>query len=474
MERMKSKLTAAFVVLLLLAAAVTIANSQEQPKTSFIYAIDSAGAMKWSRHDGAVTGAATWQGKKNVGSGWEAYGRVFPGGANIIYGITSDGLLKWHQHQGFRIGTGPENDPQAWADTKTVGSGWGDFKDVFSSGQGQVYAVKPDGTLLLYQQIGWETGEPSWQAARQVGTGWADFRQIVPMGDGVILAITNDGKLLWYKHLGLQRIANSRLARIKEVWEGPKEVGHGWGFKNVFSSGDGIIYAITEDGKLQWRKYNGYMTGGGYDTWQGPTEVGTGWGDFVQVFAVLTSSSTPPVERPRTSDADQDLSSRGGPLERKPDPGRARAAFQPENTIKVSVKYKKEFGYLGDSNAFGYVGPTSCSAFSVSVAVGDGSAGQKNPFRISSDSKMEETDGYYFCSYLVSEIPLNQPIRVSVGLAGVNQFAAWKGGSQAQPPPGQQRTIIIVSGREGGPLTLTATQPRARQLFEMVYTSQPR
>lgn len=30
------------------------------------------------------------------------------------------------------------------------------------------------------------------------------------------------------------------------------------------------------------------------------------------------------------------------------------------------------------------------------------------------------------------------------------------------------RTIIIVSGRDGGPLTLTATQPRARQLFEMV------
>ena len=154
--------------------------------------------------------------------------------------------------------------------------------------------------------------------------------------------------------------------------------------------------------------------------------------------------------------------------------GRARAALQPENTIKVSVRYRKEFGYLGDTNAFGYVGPTSCNAFSVSVAVGDGSAEQRNPIRISSDSKMEEEDGYYYCSYLVSEIPLNQPVRVSVSLSGLDQSGVWKGGSQAQPPPGQQRTIIIVSGREGGPLILTATQPRARQVFEMVYTSQPR
>ena len=154
--------------------------------------------------------------------------------------------------------------------------------------------------------------------------------------------------------------------------------------------------------------------------------------------------------------------------------GRARAALQPENTIKVSVRYKKEFGYLRDTNAFGNVGPTSCSAFSVSVAVGDGSTGQSNPIRISSDSKMDRAQGYYFCSYLVSDIPLNQPVRVSVRLSGLDPSAAWKDGSQSQPPPGQQRTIIIVSGRDGDPLILTATQPRARQLFEMVYAPQPR
>lgn len=119
---------------------------------------------------------------------------------------------------------------------KAVGSGWQNFKDIFSLGEGKVYAVKPDGTLLFYQQIGWQTGERSWQEARQVGTGWADFRQIVPAGDGVILAIKDDGKLLWYKHYGLQPIAPNRLARIKEKWEGPVEIGSGWqGFKKVIA-----------------------------------------------------------------------------------------------------------------------------------------------------------------------------------------------------------------------------------------------
>lgn len=153
---------------------------------------------------------------------------------------------------------------------------------------------------------------------------------------------------------------------------------------------------------------------------------------------------------------------------------RTRDVFQPENTLKITVRYKKEFGYITDSNAFGYVGPTSCAAFSISVVAGDGSAQQVSPARISSDSKMVEQDGYYFCNYLVSFLPLNQPIKVDVRLLEADLSSSWKNGSQSQPPPGQQRTIIIVSGRDNGPLQLTSTRSRARRLFEMVYTSQPR
>jgi hypothetical protein len=155
--------------------------------------------------------------------------------------------------------------------------------------------------------------------------------------------------------------------------------------------------------------------------------------------------------------------------------GRTQDVFQPENTLQVTVRYKKEFGYITDQNAFGYVGPTSCGAFSVSVIAGDGSAQQRSPSRISgSDSKMVDQGGYYSCNYLVSFLPLNQPLKVDVRVLGSDLSSSWKNGSQSQPPPGQQRTIIIVSGRDNGPLQLTSTRSRARQLYEMVYTSQPR
>ena len=167
--------------------------------------------------------------------------------------------------------------------------------------------------------------------------------------------------------------------------------------------------------------------------------------------------------------------------------GRASAAFQPENTVKVRVRYKKELGYKGDANAFGDVGPTSCNAFSVSAAFGSGRP--RNPVRVSSDSRMEDAGGYYVCSYLVSDLPLDQTITIAAGMSS-NSLGTepWRGGSLSQPSPGQQRTIIIVSGRaptlaapagtldapRRGPLqlnsvTLTQTQPRATLSFEMVY-----
>jgi len=95
------------------------------------------------------------------------------------------------------------------------------------------------------------------------------------------------------------------------------------------------------------------------------------------------------------------------------------------------------------------------------------------------------------CDFLITDLPLNAPIGVGVDLAdhGSLPFEAWKGGSQAQPPLGQQRTIIIGGGRGSrvgrgdteteaapsplrdntGTVTLTERQPRARLVFEMVY-----
>jgi hypothetical protein len=101
----------------------------------------------------------------------------------------------------------------------------------------------------------------------------------------------------------------------------PKVINAGWGgFKNVFSAGSGVIYAVRSDGGLVWYRHRDYLTGDSKDAtpppagrnptahpaasnkttvgnslsaaanaalvahFDGPTDVGTGWADFKRVI----------------------------------------------------------------------------------------------------------------------------------------------------------------------------------------------
>ena len=154
---------------------------------------------------------------------------------------------------------------------------------------------------------------------------------------------------------------------------------------------------------------------------------------------------------------------------------------QPLNSIQVQIRYRTEYGYKYDSGVFGGSGPSSCDAFSIS-AQPDPSVRQEHLFGIHKTDKMRESGGFYVCDFLITDLPLNAPIKVSVDLAERRSlpFETWKGGSEAQPSQGQQRTIIIVSGRasrEGRAqdenVMLTETQPSATRIFEMVYAPAP-
>jgi hypothetical protein len=154
---------------------------------------------------------------------------------------------------------------------------------------------------------------------------------------------------------------------------------------------------------------------------------------------------------------------------------------QPLNSIQVQIRYRTEYGYKYDSGVFGGSGPSSCDAFSIS-AHPDPSVRQEHLFGIHKTDKMRESGGFYVCDFLIADLPLNAPIKVSVDLAERRSlpFETWKGGSQAQPSQGQQRTIIIVSGRasrerraQDETVTLTEAQPSATRIFEMVYAPAP-
>jgi hypothetical protein len=291
MNKLILKLTLVLVVFLIFSAALTRSSAQTAARVAYLYGIDSDGALKWYSH---VSVTIRQEGKK-VGSGWNSYQTVFPGGGNTIYGITPDGLLKWHKHLGFRAGSGLDQ-PGAWADSRTVGRGWNGFSQVFSGGDGVIYTITQNGTLQWRRHRGYLIGAGletagAWEGPKDVGRGWDGFSQVFAAGGGVIYTITQDGTLQWRRHLGYR---NGAGLETPGAWEGPKNVGRGWtGFRQVFSGGDGVIYTITQNGTLQWRQHKGYESGAGLETagaWEGPKDVANGLGGFLQVFALLPGS----------------------------------------------------------------------------------------------------------------------------------------------------------------------------------------
>ena len=138
---------------------------------------------------------------------------------------------------------------------------------------------------------------------------------------------------------------------------------------------------------------------------------------------------------------------------------------QPANSIRVSIRYRKEYGYKNNSGLF-VKGPTSCEGFAIS-------AKPTSPGRLESligihtDSSMRESNGQYVCDFLVTDVPLNREIGVRADVSNSPAWLtdAWLGGSEPQPLPGHQR--MIRNGIQN--VTLTDSAPRATLVFEMVY-----
>jgi hypothetical protein len=280
-----------------------------------IYAITQDDRLLWYRHTGIADGREAWAGHLpvpaglldgEIGGGWD-FRNVFCGGKGIIYAVTSDYRLLWYDHSAFADGQIAFNPPPALTDADKnagkvsgqVGGGW-NFKHVFSGGNGVIYAVTQDNRLLWYRHTGAATGQSTWAphlpvaAGRldgQIGEGW-DFKHVFSGGNGVIYAVTNDNRLLWYRHTGF---ADGRDAWAPHL---PVPAGHiagqigeGWNFKQVFSGGDGVIYAVTQDNRLLWYRHTGFADG--RDAWASHLpvpaghldgQIGGGW-DFKHVYS---------------------------------------------------------------------------------------------------------------------------------------------------------------------------------------------
>ena len=277
-----------------------------------LYGINSEKQLQWYRHDGRANGSFAWAygSGRVVGTGWDLK-QVFSGSASdgVLYGVNSDNQLLWYRNAGrvdgsFRWEPGSGN---------VVGYGW-DFKTLFSGGDGVIYGITPvvaatlptgigpayeghpasGGELKWYRHNGREDGTFNWASGsgNTVGTGWGAFAQVFSGGNGVIYGITavvpatlptgigpgyeghpaSGGELKWYRHNGREDGSFAWAAGSGST------VGTGWGaFTQVFSGGDGVIYAVAPNGDLKWYAHDGRTDGSFRWAAGSGNVVGTGW-----------------------------------------------------------------------------------------------------------------------------------------------------------------------------------------------------
>lgn len=266
-----------------------ITRSATDLRPAYIYGVLPNGTLRWYRHDGRRRGEVKWEGPRDIAPGFQGLKQAFGGDYEVFYTIASDGNLKRYPHS--TVDVGGEFATRGSDVPGIVGNGWQNFKHVFSTtddarfrGYAIIYAVAQDGTLKWYR-----FGYKPYENPKDVSSGWGNFKTVFSTGLGIIYAITPEGKLLWHKHnfykygVGPEGQGSGGLT----AWEGPKEVGRGWqNFKHVFATSEGVIYAVTNEGKLLWYKHQGYLNG--LPVWLGPREVASGgWENFEHVFAIL-------------------------------------------------------------------------------------------------------------------------------------------------------------------------------------------
>lgn len=220
-----------------------------------------------------------------VDADWGVFASIIPSQLRadgfVVYGLRSDGGLIWRRIS-TETGVGTLSSVQA---SKPVGRGWNTFSGVFSTGEGVVYGVNPNGELVWYRHKNnlARDEEPQWES-RVVGQGWNGFKTIFSPGLGVIYAIKPNGDLVWYRHKAY--LTGAGLERV-DSWEGPKPVGTKWdGFTHVTAGPAGFIYAINATGQLVFYRHLGWESG--TTDWEAPVVLAEGWGGYRQVFTTVT------------------------------------------------------------------------------------------------------------------------------------------------------------------------------------------
>jgi hypothetical protein len=213
-------------------AVFGIVDEDQQPVPS----VTVSGDLLWYRHDGWQDGTEAMVGRNIVGhGGWQQYKSVFASSDGVLYAISTDGNLYWYRHDGWKNGT------EAMAGRNIVGhGGWQQYKSVFASSDGVLYAISTDGNLYWYRHDGWQDGTEAMAGRNIVGHGgWQQYKSVFASSDGILYGITSNGDLHWYRHNGWQDGTAEWTGNGIIVGRG------GWeAYESMFATSDGVLYGI--------------------------------------------------------------------------------------------------------------------------------------------------------------------------------------------------------------------------------------
>jgi N,N-dimethylformamidase len=235
-----------------------------------IFAVQADGTMCWFRNTGYATGAATWANggsAKVIGSGWNVFTTLLGDGAGTIFALSASGTMSWYRYDCTNLSTGAGS----WAagSGDVIGSGWQAYPRVFGGIGGSIYAVTPSGGLYLYAwgPSGWENGG----AGQSIASGWQVYRRVFNDAGGVIYAVDQGGDLNWFQYANGAWANAGNPVVVGTSWGEAMQ-------KTAWAGGTaGVIYAVTldadqlngTDGTLDWfqlSNWNAVTTGG---TWTG-------------------------------------------------------------------------------------------------------------------------------------------------------------------------------------------------------------
>jgi hypothetical protein len=225
-------------------------------------------------------------GGSQIGCGFGSVQHLIGAEGGMFYAVDSSGNFRWYKD----LARDGSNNACAgggaqWAGGLVMGVGWQGYKHVFYGGNGIIYAIDPSGNLRFCQDVGLD-GSFNPPVCPVIGTGWGDFRQVFASGaPGVIYAIRQDGELDYYRDM----VRNgTNLQPGVNGWIGPLPVGHGWqNMRSVFGGAinssvypNGVVYGIGDDYNLRWWqdvRQDGSNGIGGNAGWLGPSVVGISW-----------------------------------------------------------------------------------------------------------------------------------------------------------------------------------------------------